>query len=419
MNRFWLCVLWTGCLTAGLANVASAENWPNWRGPRGDGTSLEKQLPLTWSETENIAWKAPIKFNGHSSPIIFDDHIILVGADLEARTRTLSLLDRKTGVTKWDRVVVTAPLEKIHKLNSYASSTPATDGKRIYISFLDQKEMVIAAYDFAGEELWKVRPGIFSSTHGYCSSPVIYKDKLIINGDHDGDSYIVSLEQTTGKTVWKTMREFRTRSYCTPIIREIDGKMQMMLSGSKCIASYDPDTGEKLWIVDGPTEQFVASPVYHQNMLFITGGFPDKHILAVNPAGKGNITKTNIVWHHLRSGVSYVPSPIAVGNYFFVAADNGIGTCFDTKTGTIHWQERLGRHYSGSLIASGDGLVYFVDDDGLTHVVKPGEKLEVVATNKLHDACYSSPAISQGQIFIRCEKHLFCIGKPASGEAGK
>ena len=386
-----------------------AENWPCWRGPRGDGSSAESKIPVTWSATENVLWKVPMPFTGHASPVVWGDRVFVVGADLGKTNRMLQAFDRKTGRQLWERSIEHAPLEHIHKLNSYASSTPATDGERIYVSFLDEKQMLIGAYDLEGSELWKVEPGVFSSVHGYCSSPVLFEDKVIINGDHDGEAYLVALDRATGKTLWKTPRENKTRSYCTPIIRKIGGRTQLMLSGSKCVASYDPRDGSRQWIIDGPTEQFVASLVYHHDLLFVTGGFPDRHILAIDPTGSGNVTKTHIRWHHERQGVSYVPSPIAVGDYFLVAADNGFGTCFEAKTGKIAWYERMGRHYSASLVSAG-GLAYFVDDDGITKVVKPGPQYEVVATNNLDEGCYASPAISQGQLFIRGEKTLYCIG---------
>ena len=396
-----------------------AENWPCWRGPRGDGSSVDAQVPVRWSADENIAWKVPFSHRGHASPIVWENRIFLVGSNSEQQDRVLASLDRKTGKLLWEVVVVHSPLEKIHQLNSYASSTPATDGERIYASFLDQRQMLIAAYDFDGNELWKVQPGVFSSTHGYCSSPLLFEDKVIINGDHDGEAYLVALDRATGKTLWKTPRENKTRSYCTPIIREINGRTQMMLSGSKSVTSYDPHDGSRQWIIDGPTEQFVASLVYNQGLLFVTGGFPDKHILAIDPTGTGNVSKSHIVWKYERKGVSYVPSPVAVDKYFLMVSDDGIGTCYEALTGKIEWQERIGgRHYSPSLVAA-NGLAYFLDDDGIMRIVKPGPKLDVIAVNDLHEPCYASPAISQGQIFIRGEKMLYCIGRMNETAAGK
>lgn len=390
-----------------LSGVVLAENWPGWRGPRGDGTSMEKNVPVRWSETKNVVWKVPIPGKGHASPIVWGRHIFVVTAIKEKKQRILLCLDRKNGKILWQRVVLESPPERINSLNSYASSTPATDGQRVYVSFLDRDKMFVATYDFDGNKVWEVRPGVFSSMHGYCSSPVIWKDKVIINGDHDGPSYIVALSRATGQTIWKTPRPNRTRSYCAPIIRQIDGRNQMVLSGTMCVASYDPDTGEQHWLIDGPTEQFVASIVYNGELLFMTCGFPDRFIQAIRPDGRGNVTDTHVLWQKDRD-CSYVPSPIAFGPYFLLVADNGVATCFEAKTGKSCWRERLGPHYSASLV-SANGLVYFLSDKGVMTVVKPGEELDIVARNELGENTYASPAISDGQIFLRGAKHIYCI----------
>jgi outer membrane protein assembly factor BamB len=306
--------------------------------------------------------------------------------------------------------VVRSPLEGKHPLNSHASSTPATDGQLIYVAFLDQKEMVVAAYDFSGEQKWLVRPGPFASKHGFCSSPVLYKDKVIVNGDHDGDSYLVALSRLDGKTLWKTPRENQTRSYCVPIIRELAGRTQMVLSGDKCVASYDPNNGRRHWIIDGPTEQYVASLVYSEraDLLFMTGGFPDHHLLAIKPDGLGNVTRSKIAWR-TNKGVAYVPSPIVEGDYLLIVSDSGVAHCFEAATGKLFWQERLGEHHAS--LVSAQGLVYFLNDEGVMNVVRPGASFERVATNGLGEKTFASPAISHGQLFLRGDKSLFCIGR--------
>ena len=188
-------------------------------------------------------------------------------------------------------------------------------------------------------------PGPFASVHGFCSSPILYGDKVIVNGDHDGDSYLVALSRTDGRVLWKTPRENHTRSYCAPLIRRMAGRPQMVLAGDKCVASFNPDTGARLWVIDGPTEQFVASPVYSERcgLLFITGGFPDHHILAIRPDGTGNVTQTHIAWRTTR-GVAYVPSPIIEGDYFLVIADSGVGAIASRpKPGTSSGTSASGR----------------------------------------------------------------------------
>jgi outer membrane protein assembly factor BamB len=391
---------------------ASAEDWPGWRGPRNDGTSLETKIPTRWNgpEGKNIAWKVEVPGKGHASPIVSGGRIFLVTCREEAEDRILLCLDRPTGKTLWQQVVLHAPLEDKHSLNSFASSTPATDGRAVYVSFLDRTEMLVAAYDFEGRQRWLVRPGEFFSKHGYCSSPVLYKNMVILNGDHDGNGYLVALDRDTGKTIWKQPRVNNTRSYCTPIVRQIDGRTQMVLAGSKCVASYDPNDGVLHWIIDGPTEQYVASLVYNGDLLFLTAGFPEFHIMGIRPDGRGNVTKTHVAWHTTK-GCSYVPSPILAGGgkYFLVVSDTGIASCFDAASGKRHWMERIGTHYSASAVEA-EGLVHFLDDNGTTKIVRPGEKFEVVAENPLGEECYASPAIGGGRVYLRGEKHLYCIG---------
>lgn len=396
----------------------ASENWPCWRGPRGDGSVVDApNLPVGFDPAKDAVWKTEIPGVGHASPIIWEDKLFLVSA--EKAKRLLLCLDRASGTVLWSRVVLEAPPEDIHRLNSHASSTPATDGKRVFVSFLDKTEMFVAAYDFAGEKLWEARPGGFSSKHGYCSSPVLWNGKVIVNGDHDGDAYLVALEQESGKTVWKTDRPNKTRSYCTPIFRKIDGKTQMILSGSLSVAAYDPDTGAQIWVIDGPTEQFVASLVYHERakLLFLTCGFPQKHMLAIRPDGSGNVTKTHVAWRDIE-GAAYVPSPVVSGDHFVVVADNGVASCFVVETGERYWRERLPGGHSASLLAA-NGLVYFVSDEGVVSVVKPGKTFEVVAQSPLGEKVSASPAVYDNHLFLRGEKHLYCIGpKDRKSEVG-
>ena len=216
-------------------------------------------------------------------------------------------------------------------------------------------------------------------------------------------------------------RAQKTRSYSVPLLREVNGKMQMFLAGSHNISGYNPDDGTLIWNVNTDhldIEQYVASIVYSHGLIFVTAGFPDRHLLAIRPDGSGDVTKTHIQWQHAREGVSYVPSPVAEGDYFYVVSDNGIGSQFNAKTGQRSWLQRMGRHFSASLV-NGGGLVYFLDDDGNTTVIKPGDEYQVISKNTIADAFYSSPAISQGQIFLRSETHLYAIGQSTKTASAK
>ena len=423
----WFLVIFLGLLL--LPRLAVAENWPMWRGPRGDGTSMETNVPVHWSPTENIAWRVAIPGKGHASPIVWEDRVFVVTCLPPSQERVLVCLDRRTGVRRWQRTVVQAPLENHHPLNSRASSTPATDGRRVYVTFLEPDgsrvpyqadrhvtpgHMVVAAYGLDGQLSWKTRPGRFASIHGYCSHPVLFEELVIVNGDHDGDAYLVALDRETGKVRWKVDRENKTRSYSTPIIRQIGDRTQMILSGSLCVASYDPRDGRRHWIIDGPTEQFVASVVYNGRFVLMTAGFPDRHILAIRPDGSGNVTDSHVQWRTTRA-CAYVPSPIVVGPYFLVVADNGVASCFEANSGRRLWLQRVGKGYSSSLVAA-EGLVYFTSDDGITKVVRPGESFQLVAQNEIGETCSSSFAVSQGQLFLRGQTHLFCIGDGAASD---
>jgi outer membrane protein assembly factor BamB len=426
------------------SSAISAEDWPQWRGPRLDGSSREKGLPLKWSPSENVAWKTPIPGIGHSSPIVVGDRVFVTTCLVEQKatnkSRLLLCIDRTTGKVLWQREVCVAPLEAKHKLNSYASATPASDGKLVYVTFLRSRpmtpadaradagirkdqgielwksvvpEMVVAAYDMHGDKAWKKVPGRFYSRHGFSNTPILHKDLVIINADQDATAYIVALDKSTGKERWRVDRPNRIRSYCVPLIVDAGGRTQLVLTGSNGVDSYDPDTGKHLWHIEGPTEQYVASPVYGSGLLFMTAGFPTYHNWTVRPDGTGDITDTHIVWHENKTSAmkaSYVPSPLAVGDWFWMISDKGYLSCFEAKSGKRLWMEQLGDHHSGSPVLAG-GHVYVTDDAGVTHVLRAGGKFELVSQNPLGEECYSSPAVSRGQIFIRTERHLWCVGK--------
>lgn len=399
-----------------VAPFTLAEDWPAWRGPRGDGTSAETGLPVRWSAKENITWKTPIPGIGHSSPVVQGNRIFLTTCLLDTQERVLLCLDRKSGNILWQQVCLNTPLEKKHKLNSFASSTPATDGEFVWTTFLDTNDPLaptiqVFCYTADGKKVWQKSPGKFFSRHGFCSSPTLYKDLVIVNGDQDALAYIVALDKKTGEEKWRADRPNRTRSYCAPLLVDAGGKTQLVLSGSKCVASYDPSNGKQHWLIDGPTEQYVASLVYGEGLLFLTTGFPEYHNMAIRPDGTGNVTNSHIEWHEKKvpaRKASYVPSPIAADRFFYVVSDVGYLNCFDAKTGERLYMEPLGRHHSASPVRVGN-LLYFPDDDGITHVLKVGSTFEVVARNALGDECYASPALSAGQIFLRTQRYLWCI----------
>jgi outer membrane protein assembly factor BamB len=340
--------------------------------------------------------------------------VFVTGCVEKDKARVLYCADRASGKLLWERTVVVAELEKKHGENSWASSTPAADGERVYVTFLDRPQLRVYCYDYSGKLLWEKNPGEFHSVHGFCSPPVLYGDLVIVNGDQDAPkgqrAYIVALDRKTGAERWRIDRPNKLRSYCPPVIVDAAGKKQMVLTGSKCVASYDPDTGKQLWIVDGPTEQFVSGVVLHDGMILLTAGFPVYWVMAIDPSGSGNVTRTHVRWSKKNEG-SYVPSPVASGGKLFLVDDiHYKASCWDVKTGKMEWQEQLGRVKFRSSAALAEGRVYFTAEDGVTYVVKASDEYELLAKNPLGERVYASPAFSDGDIFIRGAKHLWCIG---------
>lgn len=387
-----------------------SQNWPGWRGPNGDGTSEETNVPVEWSGNKNVVWKSEVPGVGHSSPIVWEDRLFTLTAFPETKEKVLLCYNSRNGDLLWQRTVVKGSWEDKHADNSHASGTPVTDGELVYLSFLDGDDVVVAAYDFSGNQIWIQRPGKFSSPHGYSCSPILYEDKVIINGNSLGDSFMAGMSKTDGKLVWKVLHPNKAHSFSTPIIRDLAGKPQLIFLGNQEIASYNPDDGTKYWFVSGPSEDFCSTPVYNENtgLLLISSAWPQRHLLAVNPDGEGDVTETKVVWRTTK-GAYYVPSPVTTDDYLFSTMTNGRVHCIDVKTGNTFWEENLGRQYSSPVL--NNGLVYMPNDDGVVTVIKPGPTFDVVAKNSIGERMNASLAISNGKIYLRGEKHLFCIGE--------
>lgn len=392
------------------ATVTKAENWPNWRGPKGDGTSTETNLPTKWDSTTNVLWKSPVPGVGHASPIVWGERLFTVTAKTETQEKMLLCYDTNNGKLLWQVTVIKAPLENKHGDNSFASGTPATDGTSVYVSFLDGESVVVAAYDFTGKQLWIQQPGTFSSPHGYSCSPVLYKNMVIINGDSKGDAFIAALSRTDGHIIWKTKHDKPAHSFSTPIFREIAGRMQMIFCGNQEVASYNPEDGKRYWFVNGPSEDFCSTPVYNEKtgLVLISSAWPQRHLLAIKPDGKGDVSDTHIAWRST-NGAYYVPSPVTVGDYLISTMTSGVVHCIEAATGNILWKENLGKQYASAVLIN--GLVYMPNDEGVITIIKPGPVFEVIAKNPIGETMFASPAISNGRIYLRGAKHIFCIGE--------
>lgn len=392
------------------SSYSLAQNWPFFRGPNGDGTSNEKNLPVKWDSVTNVIWKVRVPGTGYSSPVVWDDRLFTVTALSETKEKVLLCYNSKNGELLWKTTMLKSEFEKKHNDNSFASGTPATDGKLVYVSFLDGNDATVAAYDFEGKQVWRQKPGTFSSPHGYSCSPVLYKDKVIINGNSQKDPFIAALSRADGRLIWKVPHEKPSHSFCTPIFRNMAGKMQMIIGGNREIASYNPDDGSKYWFVSGPSEDFCSSPVYNEKsgLILISSAWPVRILVAVKPDGRGDVSQSHVVWQ-TKKGAVYVPSPVCTDDYIFTTMTNGLVHCIEVSTGKILWEENLGVQYSSGVLAG--GLVYMPNDEGIITVIKPGPVFEYLAKNPIGEKMNASPAISNGRIFLRGYKHLFCIGK--------
>ena len=409
MKRDPALVILVAGLLAPFAVAARAEVWPGWRGPRGDGTCVEKNVPARWDPAEAI-WKTELPGKGHASPIVWGGRVLTVTAEPATRQRVLLCLDCNTGKILWQRTVVEGPLEKIHEQNSYASGTPATDGQRVYVTFRVGDDIFVAAHDLAGgEQLWLVRVGTHAGEWGFSNEPVLFKDMVIVDGDSKGDSFLIALGWQDGKTRWRVSRTNKGISYSAPLIRELAGRTQLIQCGDRCVASFDPDTGRQIWKVDGPSEEFVATPVYSEKagLVFISSSWPKRVLLAIRPDGRGDVTQTHIAWQDTE-GAPYVPSMIVADDFLLSVSNSGAAFCYEAASGKVLWREKLGRHHASPVLVN--GLVFFINDEGQVNVIKPGKVFECVAKYELGEPCYASPAISDGRVFLRGFKHLFCFG---------
>jgi outer membrane protein assembly factor BamB len=394
--------------------VASAQ-WPEFRGPTGQGHSDEKGLPLEWSESRNVLWKTPVPGAGWSSPVVAGGRVWLttaVDAIEGGRKRGVSLralaFDEKTG-----REVVNAEVFRVERpmtlnpKNSHASPTPIVDGDRIYVHFGADGT---AALTPSGEILWKTKLA-YESQHGAGGSPALFRDLLIINCDgNGGDAYVVALDVRTGKTRWKTARRSPAdQAYTTPLLIRVGDRDQLVSIGAYRATAYDPLTGKEIWRVsydDGFSN--VPRPVFGQGLVFIATGFQQPTMIAVRPDGSGDVTRSHIAWT-LRRGAPFTPTPILVGTELFVISDIGILSCVDAKTGAVHWQQRLGGNFSASPVYA-DGRIYFSSEEGVTTVLAPGTTFQRLATNQLDGATLASIAVANASFFIRTHSHLYRIG---------
>lgn len=427
----------------------SAENWPQWRGPGGQGISRETKLPAAWTPEKNIAWKVEVPGRGHSAPVVWNDRVFIttaiegaavpgakaiehidagkpflhpdsMGADRK-QTYKVMAYDGRTGKLLWERTSWEgAPFDNRHRKGSFASPSVATDGKLVFAYFGAEG---VYAYDVNGGPVWKTSVGKVKTLGlGAASSPVLYRDLVILQCDDDDgrESAIVALDTRTGKERWRTKRPVQV-SWSTPVLVEAPStgsgqaaRTELVTNGTEWIIAYDPATGKELWRTKGVESNAIHTPIVGDGVVIVTAGFPAKKTIAIRPGGSGDVTNTaRILWTYAK-GTAYVVSPILYEGLVYLVNDRGVITAMDARTGDIRYEGGrvpVPASFMGSPVAA-DGRILMTSEDGDTFVIRAGPKHEVLATNSVGEPVYTTPAISNGRIYIRGEKHLFAIRDP-------
>ena len=387
------------------------DHWPRFRGPLGTGESTGSNLPAL--RKDSLAWTADLPVRGHSSPIVWGDRIFLTGATSSGGSvrRHVVCLDRATGKVLWNEIATTGSGEKLHKMNSWATPSCATDG-RCVVAFFGSGGL--HCYSVDGKPLWSRDLGAFPGNWGVGASPILFGDTVIQNCDAAGDSYLLAVNKETGKDVWRTPRQAKPRGgWSTPVLITSAGKQELILNGEFGVAAYDPSNGSPLWSCRGFNGRGTPAPVWGHGKLYVVNG-KSGDVYAVRPGGQGDVTDTHMAWHTPRGGGRDLPSPVLAGDVMLVIGMAGIATGYDAHTGDELWKERLGGNYSGSPVVAGE-VVYALSEDGEVIALKPGRKLEEIARVSLQtedeEIFRSSIAISKNQLFVRSDRRLYCLGQ--------
>lgn len=405
-----------------LSTIASAGDWPEFRGPTGQGISTAKNVPVEWDTETNIVWRTPQYGDGWSSPILLNGRLYFTvavlpedgpGDDRLLRTRCF---DAATGKQVWD-VEVFHPTDvgRVHKKNSHASPTPLTDGEHLWVHF---GTYGTACLDLDGNVVWRYTDAKYSQVHGNGGTPVLVDGRLVFSCDGGDEQFVVALDARTGEEVWRRDRPERPGkpfSFSTPLVVEVDGEPQIVSPASNQVVAYAPADGKELWVTEYTGYSVIPRPVFAHGLVYLATSYDRPTFLAIRPVAGGDDgpAEASIAWSADRSA-PHTPSAVVVGDAVYTVSDRGIATCWDAKSGEVHWQERIGGNFSASPVAVvGDGRdrIYFTDEAGKTTVVAASEDYELLATNDLGERTLASLAVDDGAIFLRTADALYRIGK--------
>ena len=430
-------------LIVSLTAVLDARQWPHWRGPSASGVSSEKGLPVKWSDTDGVAWKAAVRGLGISSPIVSGNLVFVTsqvgsgtsrpgprlvqGSDASAAGERalgagpgegekqvaflISAFDRATGKKAWEHELRSeGALYPVHEKHNLASPSPVTDGQRVYAWFGTGQ---IAAVDTSGKRVWTRHLGAdyvpFEINWGHASSPVVYRDMLVLLCYHDKASYLLALDARTGVVRWKADAGTGVTSYSTPLVIESGGKTEIVVNSSIGVSGHDAATGARLWHIEEANRFPIPMPVFHDGMIYTSRGYRSSPFLAIRPGGTGDVAASHVVWK-VPSGAPYISSLVYYDGLIYMVGDVGVLTVIEAATGARVFQERIGGVYSASPIAA-DGKIYLVSEDGETIVVSAGRTPTILSRNRISARQLASPAVAGGRLFIRSDDALYAIGK--------
>ena len=403
-------------MTACAALLAvEAHDWPEFRGPTGQGLSPAKNVPIRWSGTSNVVWKTPLSVAGWSSPVLVKERLYLTGSRSKPGARGLELavlcLDARSGAILWSTNVFTPDNgSSLHRKNGYASPTPVVREGRIYAHF---GHLGTACLDLKGHVLWRQTSVQYTPVHGNGGSPVLVGDHLIFSCDGASEPFLIALDRKTGQVRWKTRRPndalAKKFSFSAPLVITQGGRQELISPGAGGTYAYDPVSGRPLWQVGtGTGFSVVPRPVFAHGLIFVNTDYDFPKLYAIRPGGDGDVTTTHLAWQ-IGRGAPSTPSPLVVGDELYFVSDAGIATCADARTGRVHWNERLGGGFSASPVAA-DGRIYFQNEEGVGFVVKAGRSFELLARNELGERTLASSAVDDGALYLRGAENLYRIG---------
>ena len=405
------------------AAMLRSENWPAWRGPEGTGVCHETNLPLRWSTNDNVRWRVPLPERGNSTPVIWGNRVFITQALEKENRRTLLCFDRANGKLLWQSGVK-ADKEVSHDTNPLCSASPVTDGERVIVSFASAG---LHCYDFAGKEIWQRDLGKQAHIWGNAASPIIHGDLCILNFGPGERTFLIAVDKKTGRTVWQTDepggdagekkagqdKPAWIGSWTTPVVAKVNGREELLMSFPKRACAFNPQTGKELWTCQGLNPLVYTSPLFSDGIVVAMGGFGGS-ALAVKAGGSGDVTGTHRLWQHPRTK-QRIGSGVIAGDYIYILNDPGVAECMELKSGKVIWEERLKGAAAktdswSSMVLAGE-KIYVINQSGDAFVLQASPKFELLATSSIGETTMGSLAISNGEIFIRSYKSLWCIGE--------